>query len=215
MICFELDMEKNLKKQIEKSLGDLKSEAPKVLSKAANKTATEVKKLLAEKAQEEYSVRTAKFKKAIDLEKAKAKASRPTAYLTAKGKPLEMINFRVTPKNYDPKRKRAPKGKVLNSSQLKELQIDNRKAFIVKFKNPGGDSKTHITLAQRTGKIRNGVPKEKRFTRECRVLFSPSIPSMLGSEEYVYGPLTVRIEKILKEQILLEMQKIINKAGAN
>lgn len=205
-----IELKAYLQNQVEKNLGDLKLLAPKVLSGAANKTAIEARILLAEKAHEQYSVqkKVAKFKKRMKLKK--AKLTKPTAIINAKGRPIQMINFKVTPKNFNPKRKRVPKGKVLTANQMKELKTSNRKAFIVKFKNPGGEDKSHITLAQRRERIKSDVPKKKRFTRECEVLYSPSVPSMLASDKYVYGPLSVRIEKIFKEQLLLELQKVLN-----
>lgn len=197
MIEFEVYCEDEMKEQIEKALGELKKKTPNVISTAANKTATEARKLLAKMAHEKYSVKKkyVKFQKEISL--TKAKVSKPTAFLKAKGGPLELYKFDVRPRTVDPKRRKAPKGKVLSASSMKSLQTGNLKAFIVRF------TSGHITVGQRVGKRR--LP--------MKVLYSPSVPTMLASEKNVYGILKVQIKDIYRKQCLLAIQNIINKAG--
>lgn len=201
MIEFEVYCEDEMKEQIEKALGELKKKTPNVISTAANKTATEARKLLAKMAHEKYSVKKkyVKFQKKIDF--TRAKVSKPTAVLKAKGKPLELYKFDVRPRTVDPKRRKAPKGKVLSASSMKSLQTGNLKAFIVRFINGFNDE--HITVAQRAGKER--LP--------LKVLYAPSVPTMLASEKNVYGILKVQIKDIYRKQCLLAIQNIINKAG--
>lgn len=197
MMEFEIYCEDEMKEQIEKALGDLKKKTTRVISTAANKTAVEARKLLAKMAHEKYSVKKkyVKFQKEMDIKK--AKVAKPTAEIKAEGSPLELFKFDVRPRTVNPKRKKAPKGKVLTASSMKSLQSGNLKAFIVRF------SSGHMTVGQRVGKDR--LP--------MKVLYSPSVPTMLASEENVYGILKVQINEIYRQQCLLEIQKIINKAG--
>ena len=197
MIEFEVYCEDEMKEQIEKALGELKKKTPNVISTAANKTATEARKLLAKMAHEKYSVKKkyVKFQKEITL--TRAKVSKPTAVLKAKGGPLELYQFDVRPRKVEPKRRKPITGKVLSTSPMKSLQVGNLKAFVAKFSN------NHITVIRRQGKER--LPTTK--------LFSLSVPTMLASEKNVYGILKVQIKDIYRKQCLLAIQKIINKAG--
>ena len=90
MIEFEVYCEEEMKAQIERALGDLRSKTPRVISSAANKTAVEARKLLAKMAHEKYAVkkRYVKFQKEMDI--TKAKVSKPTAIIKADGSPLEL-----------------------------------------------------------------------------------------------------------------------------
>ncbi len=205
MIEFEINCDKDMLKQVEKALGDLHKKAPKVISTAANKTAIEARKLLASMAHQKYSVKKKYVKFRKEMRIVKAKETKPTAIIKAVGKPIELYKFTVRPKTFNPKRKKPPKGKVLSASSMKSLQSGDLKAFIVRFSNG------HLTVAQRTGKIKAGATS--RFTEQCKILFSPSIPSMVGSEENVYGPLKIQIKEIYRQQCLLEINKIINESG--
>lgn len=196
---FEIDFDKKMRREIEKMLGDLKKKAPRVIAVAANHTATEVRKLLAEAAHGEYTVKKKFVKFRREMSIAKAKGKNLTATIKASGRPLELFKFDVKPRTVNPKRRKAPHGRVLTASGMKALQTGNLKAFIVQF------ASGHMTVAQRVGPER--LP--------LKVLYSPSVPTMLASEENVFGPLKVQINSIFREQCLIEIQKIINakKAG--
>ena len=190
----EIDFDKKMRREIEKMLGDLKKKAPRVLAKAANHTAVETRKLLAAAAHREYTIKKkyVKFRREMSITKAKGKNL--TATIKASGRPLELFKFDVKPRTVNPKRKKAPHGRVLTASGMKTLQTGNLKAFIVQF------ASGHMTVAQRVG------PKRLPL----KVLYSPSVPTMIASEEKVFGPLKMQINGIFREQCLLEIQKVIN-----
>ena len=202
----EIDIDKKTRREIAKLLGDLKKKTPRVIAKAANETAKVARPLLANMARVKYTV-NAKYLQAEQMEIKKAKVRDPTATIKVSGGSTNLYQFDVTPKTLSKKRKEAPKARVLYSSGMKTLQTGNLKAFIVKF------ASGHKAIAQRTGTIKTG--KKNRFARECKVLLSPSLPTMIGNEKNVFGPLRAHINEIFRECCLREIQKIVeeNKAG--
>ena len=59
--------------EIEKKLGDMRNEAPKVLKNAINQTAKQARKELATEAQKKYVVKSGRFNKAMKIKKATAR----------------------------------------------------------------------------------------------------------------------------------------------
>ncbi len=197
MIEIEIDMKAQLLK-IEQSLGSLKSKAPGVLSKAINETAKDARTSLAKKAQGSYEVKSSKFSKVMTLKN--ASAGRLTAQLRAKGSPMELKDFKVSPATvpaFDA-RPDVTKGKVLKSSSMKPLQMGNLKAFVAKFKSG------HVSVVQRKGPQRLPVKK----------LLSPAIPQMLGSEKQVFGVIRPDIEKNLQKNIGIQIEKLLKREAA-
>ncbi|MEE1137309.1 MAG: phage tail protein [Acutalibacteraceae bacterium] len=192
MIQLQIDGEKAMK-EILAVLGDAnKKAAPRVLSKAVNATADEARKLLASKAQETYAIKSAGFKKAMDIDKAKPKT--PVATLRSDGGPIELFKFKTSPATYKTgeNKPETSKGKVKKShGGMKNLLHEGRWAFVTKFSNG------HKSMVQRT--------TDKRFP--IKTLLSPSIPQMIGNEEDVYGEVQPVIQKMLMNHIYKELDK--------
>lgn len=189
LITFEVD-EVSLQK-IEKALGNLKDEAPRVLKNAVNRTARDAKKELAAKAQETYVVKTTRFAKAMRMKNATQQF--PVATISVTGSPLELKDFKTSPAKYQPaNRPPVTKAKVLKSGGMKNLEIPSRNAFIVKFKSG------HVSVAQRRSADRFPLKK----------LMSNSIPTMVGSQEHVYGILEPKIHDMLLANVQKEIEKV-------
>lgn len=191
LITFEYDQQ--LLKTIEDALGDLQGESRKVLKNAVNKTAKQAKEKLAEKAEETYVVKKTRFTKAMATKN--ATVSKPEATIEITGAQLELKDFKVSPATYNPSnRPSMTKAKVLLSSSMKPLQAGS-KAFLAKFANG------HVSVVQR--RTRRRFPLKK--------LLSNSIPTMIGSQERVYGIVEPDIYNDLMANIHAEIGKVLNK----
>lgn len=191
LITFEFDQQ--LLHTIEDALGDLRGESRKVLKNAVNKTAKQAKEKLAEKAKETYVVKKTRFTKAMATKN--ATVSKPEATIEITGTQLELKDFKVSPATYNPSnRPSMTKAKVLLSSSMKPLQAGS-KAFLAKFANG------HVSVVQR--RTRRRFPLKK--------LLSNSIPTMIGSQERVYGIVEPDIYNDLMANIHAEIGKVLNK----
>lgn len=191
LITFEFDQQ--LLHTIEDALGDLRGESRKVLKNAVNKTAKQAKEKLAEKAKDTYVVKKTRFTKAMATKN--ATVSKPEATIEITGTQLELKDFKVSPATYNPSnRPSMTKAKVLLSSSMKPLQAGS-KAFLAKFANG------HVSVVQR--RTRRRFPLKK--------LLSNSIPTMIGSQERVYGIVEPDIYNDLMANIHAEIGKVLNK----
>lgn len=197
MIQIQIDGDKAIQ-EIESRLGDLqKKKAPRILSKSVNATAVEARALLANKAQQTYSIKNAGFKKEMSIQKAKART--PIATIKSKGAPIELFKFKTTPAVYKtgdqkPKRTRA---RVKAHGGMKDILMDGRWAFVTQF------SSGHKTLVQRTTKKRLPI----------KTLYSPSIPQMIGNEDEVYGIVQPQIQEMLWKHIYKEIDKELSRGA--
>lgn len=194
-----VEVNKNHLKLIENRLGNLqKSKA--VLKKAVNDTAKQARKELAQEAQKTYAIKNGKFNKAMKIKQ--ATNSNPTAIISATGGAIELKDFKVSPAGYKTGKQRANviKGKVLKPNGMKALVKGDIKSFIVKF------SSGHITVAQRDphNKMKNNPKKDA-----LKVLYSPSIPKMIGNEKRVFKTVKPNINKNLMENINKHIEKVL------
>lgn len=191
MITYEYD-NKTLA-QVEKKLGELKSEASKALKNAVNATAKQARKELAGTAQNTYEVKSGRFNKAMKIKN--ATKSRLEATIKAKGKPMELKDFKVSPASVKTgaDRPKMVKAKVISSGSLKKLQKGDIKAFVVKF------SSGHAAVAQRKGEEKLPI----------KTLYSNSIPKMIGNEKKVYGIVKPNIENNLRDNVNKQVAKIL------
>lgn len=194
MIVFTVD-DNGLIKTIANQLGEYHDKAPTVLKQALNATAKDARSMLAEQAKEIYVIQKSRFNKAMEFEP--AKNSNLSATITAKGKPLELIDFKTNPKvpSTGANRPEVTKGKVLTASGLKRLEVGNIKAFVAKF------SSGHVSIVQRRTAARLPIKK----------LLSPSIPKMIGNEKEVYGKVQPEIAQLLDENIRKYIAKTIER----
>lgn len=191
MITYEYDQ--NTLAKVEKKLGSLKSEAPKALKNAINQTAKQTRKDLATEAQKTYVVKSGRFNKAMTIKNATQSSLEAT--IKATGAPMELKDYKVSPATarIGANRPDLTKAKVLKAGSMKGLRKGNIKAFVAKF------SSGHASVAQRRGSAR--LP--------LKVLFSNSIPKMLGNEKRVYGIVRPTIEQNLQENVDKQVRKIL------
>lgn len=194
MIVFTVD-DSGLIKDISRQLGEYSAKAPTVLMQAINAAAKETRRMLADKAGEAYVVQRSRFNKAMKIKN--ASISQPAALIKAKGKPLELLDFKVNPKKFavGDARPEIRKAKVLAKSGLKRLEAGGIKAFVARFQSG------HLSLVQRRG--------QGRFP--LKTLFSSSIPKMIGDERRVYGLVAPEIGDILNANIRKAIQKTIER----
>lgn len=196
MIVFTVD-DNGMINTIAKQLGEYSSKAPTVLKQALNATAKDARTLLAEQAKDIYVVQKSKFNKAMTIKN--ASTAKMEALITATGKPLELIDFKASPKkpSTGTQRPDITTGKVLTSSSMKRLEVGGIKAFVAQF------SSGHVSIVQRRGAERLPVKK----------LLSPSIPKMIGNETEVYGKVKPEIASMLEANIRKYIAKTIEKGA--
>lgn len=181
MIRVEVDR-KDLR-YVQKKLGHLRKETPKVVCRAVNKTASQSKTMLATKVREEYTVKSGKFKRNMNIKK--ATYSLPEAEIRAHGSPMGITSFKTSA----PK-KAGGKAAIIKGNGLKQLIKGQIKAF----KGPGGQ------MYQRKGPKRLPIKK----------LFSNSAPKMIENDR-VYGQLKPEIESILQKNIEAQIKFVTSR----
>lgn len=192
----KIEYNRSMLQKVERKLGDMKQDAPKVLKAAINDTAKQGRKDLADEAKKTYAVKNTSFNKSMKINK--ARVSNLEAEIVSEGKTLGLKDFKVTPASYRPGNGTPPdiiKAKVLKSSKYKPLEKGGIKAFIVEFSNG------HKAVAQRQGKDRLPI----------KTLHSNSIPKMIGNEKRVYKIVKPKIKKNLKENVNKQIQKVLGK----
>lgn len=179
--------------QVERKLGQMKSEAPKVLKNAINQTAKQARKDLAIEAQKTYTVKTGRFNKAMKIKN--ATPTRLEATIRATGKVMGLKDFKVSPAKIQTGKNRPEvvKAKVLKSRSMKPLKMGKLKAFVTKF------SSGHVAVVQRRGEERTPI---KTFSTN-------SIPVMLKNERRVYGVVKPHIMQNLKQNVEIQVRKIL------
>ena len=177
---------------IAKQLGEFKDYAPNVLKNAINDTARKSQKLLAAEAKNKYTVKNAGFTKSLQMKNATTKTL--TAKIESRGKPLQLSRFKVSPAS--PKTvAKTTKAKVYSESSMKPLKKGEINAFVTRFKSG------HVAVAQREGKERYPI----------RVLYSMSVPMMIGNEKKVMKKLRPEILKILDQQTDVQIKKLLKR----
>lgn len=182
--------------EVKRGLGELQAKTPQVLKNAVNSTAKKMRLRMIEQAQKSYTVKKARFSKATTIKNATVRTL--TATITASGSPMELKDFKTSPATPPSKQKRGSRtrARVYSSSQLKPLEKNGIKAFVTRFKNG------HVSVAQRRTKKRLPI----------KVLFSTSIPHMIGNEEKVLEIILPDIQQVYGEEVSAQMEKVINKA---
>lgn len=196
----ELTYDRNMLAKIERKLGRMKSEAPKVLKNTINRTAKQARKELASEAQKTYTIKNGGFNKAMKLKA--ASTGNLEATIKARGAPIPLKDFRIS------KAGGKVRAQVLKSGSLKPLEKGGIKAFINNVAQKGSkDTKKekagtvvkHKAIAQRLTEKRLGIEEK----------FSNSIPIMLGNEKRVYGVVEPHIQENLKRNIEAQVRKIL------
>ena len=174
-------------RRVQTALGKIGKDAPKVICRAINKTASKSKTSLTEKARSVYTVKSGKFKSNMNIKR--ATYSRLEAEVLAHGKPLSITSFKTTaPKS-------GAKANIVKGNGLKVLDLGGIKAF-------KGRGKLNGQIYQRRGKSRFPIKK----------LSSNSVPIMIGNEK-VYGQIKPQIESDLQKNIEAQIKFLLSSAG--
>lgn len=205
MVDIKLD-EKS--KEVEKQLGKLKDQAPRVICYSINDTAKWAQRAIAHEARKAYNVKVNGMRH--DMKMKRATYTRLEAVLLSHGAPLPLKDFKnnVT--------KGGTKATVLKQgSSGKPLIIDGKKGFFNKI----GHNTTHQGIAQRTGEytiektlrnhIRSVLGKKVARREKIRELHGPSIVNMLGDEKRVYGVVEPQMEAKLTHYLELHIKKTL------
>lgn len=199
----EVTYDRNMLAKIEKKLGKMKNEAPKVLKNAINRAAKQARKELASEAQKTYTIKKGGFSKAMKLKP--ASAGNLEATIKARGAPIPLKDFRIS------KAGGKVRAQVLKSGSLKPLEKGGIKAFVNNVagkkkeqaegtrKGKAGAAVKHNAVAQRLTEKRLGIEEK----------FSNSIPVMLGNEKRVYGVVEPHIQENLKRNIEMQVRKVL------
>ena len=227
--------------EFQNGIAKLEQKTPNAIKNAVNATARQARNRMVKQAQKAYSVKSARFNKATKIKN--ANINNMTAVITAKGSPLQLMDFAVNPKKppyqLHPKtekkkqeqedlvtRLRKPlryyhhkgggkrtsattRARVYNSGSLKELKKGDIKAFVSYFAYNKKDKKGNLT-----GKTGYHIFIGQRMTKKrlpIKVLYSNSIPKMIGNEEKVFEIVTPGINEDFEREISKQMQKLFDK----
>ena len=170
---------------LERRLGRMKSEAPKVLAKALNQTAKDARRDLADKARQVYTVKIGGFNSQMKI--TNASAGRLEAIIKSQGRPTSFGRFSLSGGKFQG----GPNLNVLINRNNGRKGFDND-AFQNRFGGKAGAA-MRLTSAR--------LP--------IKVLHSLSVPSMIGSEKDVYGVVRPKIEENLKKHAEEQAEKIL------
>ena len=196
---FEFD-QGNLR-EIENKLGHMKSEAPKALKDALNKTAKEGRKDLGAKAQQVYTVKTGGINSQMKIKN--ASTGNLTAVINVRGASTEMkkISYRggsggarltttINKNNGAKAWERGFRGNIAKKGQKRKKKTS---------KGDVGSAVTHIALAAREGKARLPI----------KPLYTLSVPSMIGNQKDVYNAVEPKIQSNLEKNVDEQIKKIL------
>ena len=205
-----IDYDQDMLARVEKKLGSMKSEAPKVLKNAVNETAKQARKDLAVAAQKNYAIKNAGFNKAMQIKM--ATISNPTAIIQNTGKKIGLYRFSYrknspgSEKYFNPTLKRTQigkggigaAGKQLKSGSFSSNRGTKLKWFVAKM------GSGHKGIFKR-----NSSSIKRGSSGEISEIMGPSIAEMIGSERRVYGVVRPNIQKNLKKNIEKQVKKVL------
>ncbi len=180
----EITYDRNMLAKVEQKLGEMKSQAPKVLKNAINQTARQARTDLKNQVRKQYTVKAGKVSQAMRIQR--ATNSRLDATIFVKGKVLNITNYKTSAP------KKGASAQIIKNGGLKRI-VGPR--GITAFKG------INQLLWQRRGKERYPI----------KPLKSLSIPKAVGSERRVYGVVKPLIMKNLKQNVRTQVQKVVRK----
>lgn len=183
--------------ELERKLGNLKSKAPQVLSRAINRAAEKARTETKREAAARYFVSQGNVLKTITL--SKASTAKLSAEMKSKGSQIALSKFKVSPKRGV---KRTSKGgyspsvykvAVKKEGGMKTLHVDP-KSFIATMKSG------HVGVMRRDGSERMPITQ----------LYGPAVPSMIKNEE-VIGRIKEAAADMLERRIDAEVNNILQR----
>ncbi len=174
--------------EVARKLGNLKGQAPKVLRSAINSTAVQSRKMLAQEARQQYTVKNPGFNSAAKIQR--ATVGNLVATIRVGGKRLSVSRFHITRPRNQRKGAAGVTAEVISGGGLKEIHgTTGIKAFSGTVES--GKSRTKQIL-QRQGASRYPL----------NVIHSLSVPKML---EMVYNGRGISASGLKRE-----IQKLYN-----
>lgn len=183
--------------ELEKKLGNLKSKAPTVLSRAINRAAQKAKTETKREAAAKYFVSQGEVMKTLTI--SKASPAKLSAELRSKGSQIALSKFKVSPKRSVRRTSRGGyspsvyKVAVKKEGGLKTLHADP-KSFIATMKSG------HVGVMRRDGSERLPITQ----------LFGPAVPSMVKNEEII-SQIRERALETLEKRIDAEVNNILQR----
>ena len=218
MISIRFELDKKQLRGVERDLKKLNSRMPKILSRAADKTATSARVSLAKEMQGTYTEKSAKLKKNIEIQK--ASHSNPIAVIKVTGKPQPAIYFHHSKGGKGGAKLQILKERPFDAviSQKKEGDTEEpRKAFLAQmpsghkgiFQRVAGD---YMEKSPRLSKP--NVKPNTKHTERIKELLSPS-PVKMAKKIYGDNGLLERtkpemeglFQKYLEQQVGLVFHK--------
>ena len=175
-------------KRVRQQLGELQHKAPNVISRALNRSLTNINTTIRKGVRTKYTVQATDVKDRLDS--VRASPSKLAAKVTAKGRPIGLDKFKVSPKTVNPRRKKQLKISVKKGSA---------KEILGAFIGNQGNEKVFI----RDGKPRLPISR----------LFGPSVPQMIGNNEVV-EQINQSAYETYHKNINYEINYLLGKMGA-
>ena len=199
-------------RQIEKKLKGMKSEMPKVLSRAANRTAVGARLALNKKMRQTYTVKSGKLKQNMAIKR--ATYSSPVAKITLIGKPQAASYFKYTKGGQG-----GAKLQIRRDRPLKAIgSSTGRKAFVAQM--PSG----HVGIYQRRkGEYMDKSPrlskpninKKTQHTEKLRQFFGPSSAKMaeivFGGKKAYSAALEEETQKLFQKNLDAQIRYVLSK----
>lgn len=194
-------------REIKRHLRDLESKAPSVISRAINRTITNIKKNIAQQiggTKGEYNIQSGEVKKTLKSDKATAK--RLNGYVASNGSPILLSKFNAKIKPGPMKAVSYSRGKpspgfysaaVKKRGGKKALQ-GSQKAFLGKSEKAGG-----LIFLQRFS----------NRSYPLKPLYGPAVPKMIGNEE-IMASIKEEAESTLQKRIGAEIENILRRGQA-
>ncbi len=215
MIQIEVDTREEIR-AIAQQLGNLSDQAPEILRLSINAAARKVRKGIVKEVGDTYTIKPKILK---DRKKGAptvttAKPGTLGAIIRSKGPYNDLIDFMTRPSNA------GVKVKVLQSSALRTLEVDNAKAFITQF------ATEHITVVQRQpGQTYTMKGAQKRIEKygyphrgawpdltRIKKLLGPAVPSMMQNED-IQLQARDTLNTVLQEEIEKRIRKTMRNGG--
>lgn len=225
MIQIEVDTREEVR-AIAQQLGNLSDQAPEILRLSINAAARKVRKGIVKEVGDTYTIKPQILK---DRKKGAptvttAKPGTLGAIIRSKGPYNDLIDFMTRPSNA------GVKVKVLQSSALRTLEVDNAKAFITRFSagnvSEGQTSEGHIAVVQRQpGQTYTMKGAQKRIEKygyphrgawpdltRIKKLLGPAVPSMMQNED-IQLQARDTLNTVLQEEIEKRIRKTMRNGG--
>lgn len=176
-------------RRVQQQLGQLQHKAPNMISRAMNRSITNIKANVPKEVRKDYNVKATEVKDTLKI--MKASASKLQAEVKSTGKVLGLDKYKVSPKTVNPKRK----------SQLKiSVKKSNTKQILGSFiANINGTK-----VFKRDGKARLPISR----------LMGPSVPQMIGNESNVER-INQSAYAMYESRINHEINRVLSQMGAS